>query len=312
MSVVSMATPARAAPEDGAELQLEARQLYLEGVNALHARQWDRARLFFLSAFRAQHHWQIAANLANVELRLGHYRDAAEHAATFLRDTRDLPDVDAYQRAEVLGILTRAREKVGVITVTVEPAGAEVRVNGSSLGEAPLRAPIYVAPGRTVIEARRDGYVSKVEARNLAPGGEATVDVRLMAVAPVLAPVLDAAPPESPVMPPASDGGARYKAIVISGSVLSATAAGVGSGLTGWWSHLQSGNHCYAHDEPTQQCKATWAGVKTASVWSFVGAGVLGVGTLTYGIAAPRSRQLVRTSVLVGPTGASASLSMDW
>ena len=49
---------------------------------------WDRARLFYVSAWRAQHHWQIAGSLGHAELALGLYRDAAEHLAFFLRETR--------------------------------------------------------------------------------------------------------------------------------------------------------------------------------------------------------------------------------
>jgi hypothetical protein len=184
---------------DGGDLLAQARELYVEGSKAAQAGHLERARIFYTSAWRAQRHWQIAGTLGHVELSLGRYRDAAEHLAFFLRETRDLPSVDPRDRAALAAELERAKAKIGVVTAVVHPAGAEVVVDGASLGKAPLVDPVFVDPGRHVIEARLPGYPAVVDARDVVPGTSAKIALTLT---PIAATVGQRLPPPPAVPPP--------------------------------------------------------------------------------------------------------------
>src|SRR5690349_768840 len=63
----------------------KARALYMEGIKAADAKNWAAAHTAFLEAWKQSEHYQIAANLGSMEIKLGRYRDAAEHLAVYLR-----------------------------------------------------------------------------------------------------------------------------------------------------------------------------------------------------------------------------------
>ena len=89
------------------------------------------------------------------------------------------------ERRSVEELLAQARVKVGAITVRVEPAGAEVFVDGKAVGKAPLAGEVFVEPGARVIEAKLAGYeaaqacVDHVSAgAKCDVGGTASMEVR--------------------------------------------------------------------------------------------------------------------------------------
>ncbi|MGK4002873.1 PEGA domain-containing protein [Sorangium sp. So ce1036] len=133
----------------------KARQLYDEGLAALNQSRWVEAHASFLAAWRIERHYQIASNLGVAELRLGKYRDAAEHLSWYLREA-PATRVTQRQRAEVL--LKEALAKVAAITVKTEPEGAEVTVDGAEMGRTPLALPVFLEPGQHMIQAELDGY----------------------------------------------------------------------------------------------------------------------------------------------------------
>ncbi|AUX24962.1 uncharacterized protein SOCEGT47_055030 [Sorangium cellulosum] len=133
----------------------KARQLYDEGLAALDQSRWVEAHASFLAAWRIERHYQIASNLGVAELRLGKYRDAAEHLSWYLREA-PATRVTQRQRAEVL--LKEALAKVAAITVKTEPEGAEVTVDGAEMGRTPLALPVFLEPGQHMIQVELDGY----------------------------------------------------------------------------------------------------------------------------------------------------------
>ena len=85
--------------EDGSDLSTQAARPYAEATKARKLGQVERAYELYASAWRAQHHWQIAGALGHAEVALGRYRDAAEHLAIFLRETHDDGSIDPRDRA---------------------------------------------------------------------------------------------------------------------------------------------------------------------------------------------------------------------
>jgi len=303
--------------EDGADLLAQARSLYAEGTAAANLHQWERARLFYLSAWRAQHQWQIAANLGHVELALGRHRDAAEHLTIFLREAGDLPAVDPRDRATLARELEAARARLAVVTVGVEPAGAEVLVVGAPVGRAPRADPVFVEPGRHVIEARADGRRSVVASRDLGPGGAVQVTLRLEPTAGVSS--TPSAPAAAPEPPPKGRGVNRL--IVVGGAAASAVALGVGAGLWARSSAAASDRDAYrarcSGGDPGG-CDA-WNRVEhtrwlagNAAAYTLIGAAALAAGTATYALVASGPSRSARLTGFAAPGGAALQLSLSW
>ncbi|WP_437765501.1 hypothetical protein WMF27_29605 [Sorangium sp. So ce281] len=148
------------APDAGGEaLTDKARELHREGEALFKKKEYARARASFLAAWSLKPHWSTAGNLADCEVKLGLYRDAAEHFAFFVRGS-EREKVPVPEKA-----LARYREavsKVGVLDVRVTPAGAEVLVDGKLAGTVPLEGPVFVEPGEHTLEARLGSKVASL------------------------------------------------------------------------------------------------------------------------------------------------------
>lgn len=230
---------ARGATETEA-LTDKARQLYDEGFAALNRSRWAEAHAAFLAAWRIKQHYQIASNLGVAELRLGKHRDAAEHLSWYLREA-PAERTAQRQRAEIL--LKEALAKVAAITITTEPEGAEVKVDGAGVGRTPLSLPVFLEPGRHVIGAELDGYKPAQEQIEPAAGHAGGITLHLSrrdAEAPAAAGVPSAAGPrEAKDAPPAklpettaAPPAARSWVPVIALGAASVVGLGVGVGMT--------------------------------------------------------------------------------
>jgi hypothetical protein len=300
-----------------ADTSKQAQQLLDEGLVAIKLGQWEKARSFLLGAWRLQQHWRIAPHLANVELKLGRMRDAAEHLSFFLREGKNLDPGDRKQ-AETL--LARAQAKIGTVNVGGAPAGAEIRVDGELVGTAPLAGPIFVEPGTRRVEARAEGYATAERVVTLGPGQEGRVEVGLAAVPRAVGPVAGAG------------GGAGGAGPVKNGPNMGVVAAGVtgtvaalGLGV-GFLVASAAKNHPMpAPTDPAYSaCKmdpsgcaynGTWSEHNTfgnAGVYSLVVGGALGVGTLIYGLVPRRQAGDVKVAVVAGPSGGGAAVTMVW
>ena len=145
-----VSAPVRAqAPTQGA-----AEQLFQNARTQIASKNWPRAWELLSAAYKLDPRPEYAVNLGIVELKLKRPRDAAEHLSLFLREaTNALPE----DRQQAEKKLTEAKAQIGTVTLRVEPASAEVRLDGRPVGMSPLPGPLYVEPGRRTFEARKDG-----------------------------------------------------------------------------------------------------------------------------------------------------------
>jgi len=100
----------------------KARDLFVEGNALFKKGDYGRARAAYLAAFALKRHWQIAGNLGDCEMKLGMFRDAAEHLAFAVREAgKEGESTEAHRK-----VLELAKAKVGALAVSVSEAGAEV------------------------------------------------------------------------------------------------------------------------------------------------------------------------------------------
>jgi PEGA domain len=284
------------------EQEAEATRLYEEGRKAATAAQWAKARDAFQRALRIKPHWQTAAALGFVDLRAGQHRDAAEHLTAGLREGS--ASLEEVERKELQAALAKARAKVGALTITVDPPGAEVIVNGLPVGKAPLPDAVFVDPGPVFVEARLAGYAAVREPRTAVAGKEETVRLLLRKTAEIVGPVQG---PERALPVPGNQAPTSNERRVAGFAVGAVGLAGLGAGaITGVLSlvkHQEADHKCPTHIQcgsEVNDIAATGRTMWMVSTAAF-GVGVLGAGLGVYLVlSSPRQRTTVGTAVLSG------------
>lgn len=289
----------------------KSRQLYEEGLAAYKKGRGQEAHASFLAAWSLKKHWQIAANLADIELELGKNREAAEHATYYQKNTT----ADRHDKAEAL--VKRALAQVGTLVVNVDTAGADVLIDDALAGRAPLEDPVFVEPGEHRVLARLPGRADAAQVVTLAAGGSQTVSLKLLAPSP------------PPLLPPAAAG--PNKAIVIAGAVVTGVGAvtgvvlavlshGKGSDADAALANLTaSGGNNLCQTSATacttiHNDRLAHDALAKGTVGAFVGAGAIGIATLSYALLARRGSTSTGVKVMptVGSNGAGMAVMGAW
>jgi tetratricopeptide (TPR) repeat protein len=137
--------------DDDSTTTAAARERFNEGLTYFDQKQYEKARAAFLQAYALKKHPAVLLNLAQSELRSGHERDAAEHFAEYLREATD--ESSARREAAQAG-LASAKTSIAEITLATEP-DADVSVDGTLQGLAPLPGPLYLEPGTHTLQAKK-------------------------------------------------------------------------------------------------------------------------------------------------------------
>jgi hypothetical protein len=320
---MAMTTRAHAQPAPTADAQDEGARLYEEGAKASKAGQLEKARDLYVRAWRLNQMWQIAMSLGRVEFLLGRYRDAAEHLE-FARRAAEPEKREGVLKA-TQEMVEKARSKVGVLNVTVNPPGAEVLVDGKVVGVAPLAGPVFVEPGMVFVEARREGYAGVRAAQTAKAGIE---DLVILTLKPATSPGFG-------VDVDRNLGGATRKRLIIAGSVVSSVAALTGAGLIVGWQTSHTGQDKLVGDAcsrgpNTASCIPYWgqidayngrerrgAALETAAFWALGSAAAVGVVTFAYAFATSASKEgsnksKPRTNAQITLSGTTITTTVPW
>jgi hypothetical protein len=176
-----------------------ARQRYEEGVKAYDGGRFEDARGAFLQAYALTRHPAVLLNLGQSEMRSNHIEDGGMHLQQFLRE---MPSASPDQKATAEKGIAEAKKKTGYIVVIVDANGADVQVDGNSVGKSPLLNVVFVKPGQHTVTATYGGKsaTSKVDAKQ----GSASAANLVLGVAgspappPQPAPVAQKPPAPSP------------------------------------------------------------------------------------------------------------------
>src|SRR5690606_25548022 len=144
LCLLSASTTAWAEP-----LPEEAHGRFKEGLAAIQAKDWHQALESLSALWQEKRSYDVALLLGQVELNLERYRDAAEHLDFGVRNAaaREAPATPA--RATQLREL--AKEHIGTLEIGAN-VDAEVRVDGTRVGETPLGSSVFVDPGVRTIQ----------------------------------------------------------------------------------------------------------------------------------------------------------------
>ena len=181
--------------------------LFKRGVEFYKEADFRAAVVEFKRAYEVSNKdYRVLYNIAQCEYQLTNYVGAFNAFEKYLADGGDKVKED--KRAEVSAELAKLKSRLGIVTLKVEPSGAQVTVDGDVVGKAPLSEPVKLNPGSHKVEVTASGYERTLESVEVGGGDVRTVDVKLKPT-PI-------APP-----PPTGEGEKSW------------TAAGIGWGVTG-------------------------------------------------------------------------------
>lgn len=205
------------------------RSTYEEARAALKAGDLKEAERLFGELWREARTYDVAFNLGEVCMKLGRYREAAEHIAFGLRNTPPREELAFTERFTLA--LAAAKSQVGSVRLVVEPAGAEVFVDGELRGKAPLEGEIYLEPGAHEIRVEQAGYAPARRALDAVAGEAQELEIALVERS---TPAAEPPPPAHQAAHEESPAGASslQLPVVIASSGLALTGLGIGIGFT--------------------------------------------------------------------------------
>jgi len=260
--------------------------------------------------------YDIAANLGNIEYELGMPRDAAEHLAFSVRNAAVSVGSDRLEK--IKKVLDQAKALVSVVVVRVNVDGAEVLIDGESVGRSPIAEELYVDPGPRTIEARLSGHSVTTKTEEFARSSTRTVYLELKPLPATTAPPsgaatrpIGSAAPRKNMLPIAVGGGIAVAGLglglasILISSAKSAEAETLRATLAGSPANLSV---CFGGTLPecAQLDGAYMASTsfRNLAIAGFAAGGIAALATATYALippTAPAHDHRVRASFSVGP-----------
>ncbi len=225
----------------------ETERLIREGNDLRRAGNVGAALPLFQRAHSLAHTPRTAAQLGLVEFSLGYSLEAEAHLMQALSSPND-PWVSS-SHAVLIDVLAKVRATIGELAVSGTPTGAEVFLNGRSVGHLPLAAPLRTSQGPATIEIRASDHASASSTIEVTGGRRKEVTLHLTAAPTEL--TRAALPektdqvdglslkqgPDRPLRPPAGNAGneGRGRSIVGWSLVGAGLASAAGGAIWLWW-----------------------------------------------------------------------------
>lgn len=158
------------------------------------------ARDLFMKVYERSHTARAAGQLGLAEQALGRWEEAESHLREALRSPNDpwvKKNHDALSRDMLL-----IKGHIARVEIVGEPEGAEVLINGRTVGKLPLSGPISTSAGSVDVEARAPGYQHEMRTLTLTGGQYQRLVMRLQKDEPARTAMATPVPPASVVTPP--------------------------------------------------------------------------------------------------------------
>jgi tetratricopeptide (TPR) repeat protein len=145
------------------------------GVDFYREKNYRAALIEFQRAYAASPHYKLLYNLGQASLELQEDSTAIGYFTRYL--TEGANEIAEERRHEVETNLAKLRSRLATVTVTTNQVGAEIYVDETRVGIAPLHEPVKVTAGRRKFVAVRHGYPDTERVIDIAAGDEAKVDL---------------------------------------------------------------------------------------------------------------------------------------
>jgi hypothetical protein len=201
LSSLGVALPCHAQEaEPSSPAQKAAQSAHRHALQLFDRGEHRQALAEFRRAYSLAPSFRILYNVGLSSVALGDASGAIDAFAAYLREGGDkIPEA---RRTQVESEITRLSRQLAGLTVDVREPGAELLLDGASVGKAPLSRQLRLNPGKHDIVVRSTDGTVKSQVISLAPGEE-----RLLDFAATSAPARTGDPPKSeppPSAPPAA------------------------------------------------------------------------------------------------------------
>jgi hypothetical protein len=168
------AAPAAAAPQ-AEDPVVVAKRHFVNAVALYNDGSFDAALAEFLASQRLRPATALLYNIGLTYKALFLYNDAIRSLEQYLKEEQNVPPE---RRAEVEQILREMRAILAPVTMTISPDGANVQVDGRTIGAAPIGQ--YLLPaGRHVVTVSSDGYSTQTKELMVSAGAPLQLTIAL-------------------------------------------------------------------------------------------------------------------------------------
>jgi hypothetical protein len=154
----------------------EYRELVRRALAAFDAKNWREAQLLFSSAHSLQPSARTLRGMGMVAFEMAEYVEAQQMLRAALADPRR--PLEDQLRADTETLLARTRALITRVRMDVEPASAELSLDGKPLAR-PTPRELWIKAGRHVIEARASGHRPRQVPITARGGDYQVLEVRL-------------------------------------------------------------------------------------------------------------------------------------
>jgi tetratricopeptide (TPR) repeat protein len=181
-SIVLLALLAQASsPAADAQDREKARGLLKEGTALYRKHDYASALGKYEAAYATYPSPKLWFNIGQANRDLGRPVEALAAFEKFLALAIDAsPDNSEEARSSA----TELQKKLGQLRIECQTAGAEISVDGKSIGRAPLPNPVWATPGRHQVSAVQEGTAPAIESVVVAAGTAENVVIRLVSNPP--------------------------------------------------------------------------------------------------------------------------------
>lgn len=175
---------AQAAPAPGATapaVKEEAQDRFKRGIELYEEENFAAALVEFRRAYELVPAYQVLYNVARTCYQVRDYVCALRTFGRYLSEGGS--GIDAKRKDEVEREIVSMRRRVATVNLTAT-RGANISVDGVSIGDAPLAAPLQVNEGRRLIRASMAGRESAERSLEVVGGSTVAVDLTLPETAP--------------------------------------------------------------------------------------------------------------------------------
>lgn len=201
--VLVLAMAPRVAASEEADEKANAKEHFERGVAAFNARRYAEAREEFDTAYQLSPAYVVLYNVAQVNVALGNSVEAIDAFERYL--AQGASSIPASRRAEVEREIAAQRERVSTLEVTVDIAGAQIRLDGRWVGTTPLAEPLRVNAGPHTLGVTLEGYESKFRELVIDGGSAVRLVIELGPRAPSEKTIQHAPQSQVPIAAPRQD-----------------------------------------------------------------------------------------------------------
>jgi tetratricopeptide (TPR) repeat protein len=167
-----------AAPVDATE---SARTHFRLGVDFYREHNFRAALIEFKRAYAASPHYKLLYNLGQASLELQEYAGAIEYFTAYLEQGGD--ELAEERRQEVQESIRYLESRMAQVTISSNREGAEVYLDDTLIGRAPISAPVRVGAGRHRFRAMMTGLPAVERTLDIAAGDSPEVKLDFVELA---------------------------------------------------------------------------------------------------------------------------------